>query len=64
MNCFRCGHGPVTITSVRESRPELCRACINYISKVFVPNPVLSVCKEDNNDWTDSRTHIGKQVDR
>lgn len=64
MNCFRCGRGPVIITSIRESRPELCGACINYISKVFIPNPILSVHKEDNDGWTNSRTHIGNQVDR
>lgn len=64
MNCFRCGHGPVTITDTRGGRPELCSACINYISKVFIPNPILSVRKEANDGWTNSRTHIGTQVDR
>lgn len=64
MNCFRCGHGPVIITDIRSRRPELCGACINYISKVFVPSPVLSVRKEVNNDWTNSRTYFRNQVDR
>lgn len=62
MNCFRCGHGPVTITDTRGRRPELCGTCINYISKVFIPNPILSVRKEANDGWTNSRTHIGIQV--